>query len=81
VDQVRDVLAAAVAAAPAVRPDYLEVVEPATLAPPPAEVDAHTRLIVAVAAHVGPVRLIDNVELGDLDDERTLLAARDAGEG
>ncbi len=72
---VHDTLAAALAKAPAVRPDYLEVVDPATLAPPPAEVPAGSRLLAAVAAHVGPVRLIDNVELGDLDDEDTLLAA------
>ena len=72
---VHDTLAAAVAKAPSVRPDYLEVVEPATLAPPPAEIPAGSRLIAAVAAHVGPVRLIDNVELGDLDDEDPLLAA------
>ena len=36
-------------------------------------------LLVAVAAHVGPVRLIDNVVLGDLPDEDRLLAATDAG--
>lgn len=33
------------------------------------------RLLVAVAAHVGPARLIDNVVVGDLDDEHRLLAA------
>lgn len=33
------------------------------------------RLLVAVAAHVGPVRLIDNVVIGDVDDEDRLLAA------
>jgi pantoate--beta-alanine ligase len=67
--------------APGVTVDYVEVLDPDTLAPP----DGHTRggrrrrpgptpeeagdvhprgdrLLVAVAAHVGPVRLIDNVE-------------------
>lgn len=38
-----------------------------------AEISA--RLLVAVAAHVGPVRLIDNVVIGDVDDEDRLLAA------
>ncbi len=61
---------------PEVRVDYLEVVAPDTMAPPDAaELAPDTRLIVAVAAEVGPVRLIDNVELGDLDDEDRLLEA------
>ncbi len=34
-----------------------------------------TRLLVAIAAHVGPARLIDNVVIGELDDEDALLAA------
>lgn len=34
-----------------------------------------TRLLVAVAAFVGPARLIDNVVIGDADDEDALLAA------
>lgn len=58
--------------APGVDLEYLEVVDPATLSTPP---DLPDRLLVAVAAHVGPVRLIDNVEVGDLDDERALLDA------
>ncbi len=32
------------------------------------------RLLVAIAAHVGPARLIDNVVIGDVDDEDALLA-------
>lgn len=59
--------------AAAVDVDYLEVVDARTLAPPdPARPG---NLVVAVAAHIGPVRLIDNVEVGDLDDEARLLDA------
>lgn len=53
--------------------DYLEVVDPATFAPPGP--DTSGTLVVAVAAQLGPVRLIDNVEVGDADDEQRLLAA------
>lgn len=43
-----------------VRVDYLTVVDPQTLKP----VDVNARPALAlVAAHVGPVRLIDNLEL------------------
>jgi pantoate--beta-alanine ligase len=82
---------ATLAAAPEVDVDYVEVVDPDTLAPPdgprgeaasPADATSTAtstaggdRLIVAVAASVGPVRLIDNVEVGDADDEGRLLAA------
>lgn len=52
--------------------EYLEVVDPDTLGAP---TEAGDHLLVALAAHVGPVRLIDNVELGDLDEERRLLRA------
>lgn len=46
---------------------------------PAADRDAGTdgQLLVAVAAHVGPVRLIDNVVVGDREDEDRLLAATD----
>ncbi len=71
---LRSDLAAEVAKEPTVRPDYLEVVDPVTLAPPADEVATPARLIVAVAAFVGPVRLIDNVELGDREDEDALLS-------
>lgn len=37
--------------------------------------DVLTRLLVAVAAHVGPARLIDNVVTGDAADEDALLQA------
>ena len=61
-----------------VRVDYVAAVDPDTFAPPePVRADGvgGGAVAVAIAAHVGPVRLIDNVELGDLDDEDTLLAA------
>jgi len=47
-------------AAHGVRPDYLSVVDPETLAP--VEIAAG-RVLVVVAARVGPVRLIDNLPL------------------
>lgn len=73
--------------------DYLEVLDPDTLRPPAppldatrgedgsgggsgAEQDLRTYL-VALAAFVGPARLIDNVVIGDLDDEDRLLVATD----
>jgi pantoate--beta-alanine ligase len=91
-DAVRDEVTATLSAASGVTVDYVEVLDPETLAPaarssgwrPP---DAPSRgeaddeapdaeqLLVAVAAYVGPVRLIDNVVLGDSDDEERLLAA------
>jgi pantoate--beta-alanine ligase len=55
--------------------EYLAVVEPATLRPPDGVTEGP--LTVAVAAYVGSVRLIDNVLVGDLDDEGRLLAAAD----
>lgn len=61
-----------IAGEPGVRLDYLEVVDPDTLADPEPGAD---RVLVALAAHVGAVRLIDNVEVGDLDDEQRLLDA------
>ncbi|HEX2027572.1 MAG TPA: pantoate--beta-alanine ligase [Nitriliruptorales bacterium] len=44
-----------------------------TTAPDPAA--RHDPLLVAVAVHVGPARLIDNVVVGDQADEDRLLAA------
>ncbi len=81
--RVADEVAGTLAAATGVTVDYVEVLDPETLAPPdatprgqagdgPAEAQ---QLLVAVAADVGPVRLIDNVVLGDTDDEERLLAA------
>ena len=60
---------------PRVVVDYLEVVDPDTMAPTREPLTGHGRLVVAVAAEVGPVRLIDNVEVGDIEDEDGLLAA------
>jgi pantoate--beta-alanine ligase len=71
-DVVRAAAQAVLVDAPGVELDYLEVVVPDTLQPPDG---TRERLLVAVAAHVGPVRLIDNVEVGDADDEAHLLAA------
>lgn len=39
------------------------------------DADAPVRLLVAVAVHIGPARLIDNVVIGDEQDEQRLLAA------
>lgn len=95
-DEVRREATATLDAAPGVTVDYLEVVDPDTFAPPDAAPTAGARgedrrgggpvtsqgpLLVAVAAYVGPVRLIDNVELGHLDDEDRLLAATAGGAG
>jgi pantoate--beta-alanine ligase len=57
---------------PGVALEYLEVVDPETLGAPAVTPE---RVLVALAAQVGPVRLIDNVEIGDLDDEGRLLHA------
>jgi pantoate--beta-alanine ligase len=46
---------------PLVREDYVAVVDAATLEPVE-DLRAARRLLVAVAARVGPARLIDNLE-------------------
>lgn len=63
--------------------DYIEVVDPAELAPLAAgqRLPGNERVLVAVAVRIGEVRLIDNVEVGDLDDEDALLRATTLGEG
>jgi pantoate--beta-alanine ligase len=59
--------------------DYVELVDPERIAMLPSILDAHARALLAIAVHVdgrsGPVRLIDNVLLGDVEDEDRLLAA------
>lgn len=70
---LEEVVLATLREEPRVRVDYVAAVEPATLSTP--EDGASERLLVAVAAHVGPARLIDNVVVGDLEDEERLLAA------
>ncbi|HEX9766755.1 MAG TPA: pantoate--beta-alanine ligase [Nitriliruptorales bacterium] len=57
--------------APGVAIDYVEVRDPATLG----DVIDGQQQLVAVAAHVGPARLIDNVVLGHESDENALMAA------
>ena len=44
------------------RVDYVAVVDPDTLVTP---TDSPSRLLIAVAAHLGTTRLIDNVVLGE----------------
>jgi pantoate--beta-alanine ligase len=64
------------AAAEGIELDYLEVLTPEELAPAPRWLPADGQLLVAVAAYVGgEVRLIDNVVVGDQEDEERLLAA------
>lgn len=75
---LRAAAAATLGAEPLVRTDYVEVVDPDTLEPPDQSGEVaggDRRLLVACAAHVGPARLIDNVVVGDRDDEARLLAA------
>jgi pantoate--beta-alanine ligase len=90
-DAVRSAVAATLAVAPGVTVDYAEVLDPETLTPVPSSSggtppDAARgeagdgppgadQLLVAVAAFVGPVRLIDNVVVGDTADEDRLVAA------
>jgi pantoate--beta-alanine ligase len=69
------VLRATMEAHDGLRVDYAEVVDPATMQPPTGPVDAGDPLVLAVAGFVGEVRLIDNIEAGVADDERSLEAA------
>lgn len=48
---------------------------PAPPAPAPSPHPTGEALLVAVAVHIGAARLIDNVVIGDIDDEARLLAA------
>jgi pantoate--beta-alanine ligase len=58
---LRDIIAGELRVSPGVVPDYIAVVDPETLEPVPT---ATTGTIVAVAARVGPTRLLDNHILG-----------------
>jgi pantoate--beta-alanine ligase len=55
--------------------DYLDAVEPTTMQPIRTPLPDGGQVVLAVAAFVGRVRLIDNVEVGDVDDEQRLLDA------
>lgn len=63
--------------------DYLELVDPERIVPLTGELRADVDALLAVAVHVrtgaegsaGTVRLIDNVRLGDADDEQRLRDA------
>ncbi len=55
--------------------DYVEVVDADTMQPSAEPITAARPAVLAVAAEVGGVRLIDNVELGDAADEARLLSA------
>jgi pantoate--beta-alanine ligase len=70
-----DVALATIGAEPRARVDYVEVVDPETLEPPDPAGGQAPELLVAIAAHVGPARLIDNVVIGDPADEERLLGA------
>jgi pantoate--beta-alanine ligase len=66
-------------AGPGLRIDYLETVDPDHIVPADGPQRPDRPLLLAVAAHVTSgertVRLIDNVLLGDVDDEQRLLDA------
>ncbi len=66
---IRDLVVATIATEPRVRLDYAEVVDAATIQPV-TRVDGST--LVAVAAFVGPARLIDNLAIHATRDQVTL---------
>lgn len=87
---LRDAALARIRDEPRARVDYVDVVDPETLEPPDDTGDdtgrdtgddtgedagPPRRLLVAVAAHVGQARLIDNVVVGEETDEQRLLDA------
>ena len=79
------VASADVLAGDGLRIDYVETVDPDRIVPVHGAQDPDAPLLLAVAAHVTSgertVRLIDNVLLGDREDEDRLLAALDAASG
>lgn len=80
---LRDAVTVTLDAEPRIRTDYVEVVDPDTLVPPDERGEENAgaaskspdKLLVAVAAYLGKARLIDNVVVGDHDDEDRLLSA------
>ena len=72
---VRAGAAAVLSTVPELDLDYLEVADVASLAPLDGPPTGHEGFLVAVAASLGSVRLIDNVEVGHADDEQRLLDA------
>lgn len=89
-DAIRAAVTGTLTAESSLRIDYVEVVHPDTLRPPDqggedgvgtqteAEAtgaESPEQLLVAVAAFVGSARLIDNVVVGDQEDEDRILAA------
>jgi pantoate--beta-alanine ligase len=72
---VREAADGVLSSAEGVEIDYLEVLKPDELAPAPRWLPVDAQLLVAVAAFIGEVRLIDNVAVGDAEDEQRLLAA------
>ncbi|MBW3561329.1 MAG: pantoate--beta-alanine ligase [Actinobacteria bacterium] len=86
---LRDAALGTIQAEPRARVDYIEAVDPDTLAPPDpgaaetggADGGEVRELLVALAVHVGPARLIDNVVVGDIEDEQRLLDATDGDDG
>ncbi len=65
---LRQVMRCALQHAPGVRPEYVEVVDPDNLLP---IVDVASGALLAVAAHVGSTRLIDNILLAPASQRHT----------
>src|SRR5699024_5324623 len=72
---LREAATVILAAASGVQVDYVDVLDTEILAAPDTGPHQERQLLVAVAAHVGRSRLIDNVVVGDPADEARLLAA------
>jgi len=68
-EDVREALDAELRILPGLKVEYAEVVDPATLEP---LTDVRDGALIAVAAHVGATRLIDNIVLPPLEKESAL---------